>query len=204
MKININVILTALVALLSFAGVSSGQSHRLTFPDAVINNLNSGGQLFTEALYGEGKKVKIDFVKTSKDTVEAIVNYTGLESPGSQIVEAVLPASSHEACLASRDFSRAVPVGPDRATFRYDPQTATGTLSWFLARNDSASCRVLLVRSSSDSGDYAVWRTNFGQTVSSSADAEKSDLGLTHEAAPQRSSVTSFVVTFDRVIDPAL
>ena len=195
------IILAAFIMLLSFVGVSNAQSLRLTFDEAILTSLEPNAPLSTIGNWGEGKRVKIDFVKTSKDTTETLINYSGLENPGGQLFEAVLPAASEEACLASRDFSSAMPVGPERATLKYDPTTDTGILRWSLARNDSASCRVLLVRNSTDSGDYAVWRTNFGLTGSrpfEEAGTWNSD--ESKDGAPQRSRVTSVTVTFNTVV----
>lgn len=194
------IILTAIVAIFSFAGLSMGQSLTLGMPETTLGRLDNNVPLFAQATWGQGKTVKIDFVKTSRDTSQATVSYTGLESPGGQLFEAVFAASSHEACLANRDFSSAVPVGPERASLLYDFATDTGTLSWFFPRNDSANCRVLLVRNSVDTSDLGVWRTNFGQTYAPEQEAGKSDSRLAADAAPQRSRVTSVVVTFNQVV----
>lgn len=82
------------------------------------------------------------------------------------LFEAVLPASSEAACLANRDFSSAYPASPDRALLIYDGTTNSYRVRWTPARE--GSCRVLLVTDGDgqvDAGDYAIWRTNFGNTA---------------------------------------
>jgi hypothetical protein len=82
------------------------------------------------------------------------------------LFEAVLPASSEAACLASRDFSTAYPASPDRASLVYDGTTNTYNVRWMPARE--GSCRVLLVTDGDgqvNAGDYVIWRQNFGSTA---------------------------------------
>ena len=198
----IKLILAALVALFSFAEILPAQSLRLTFSEAIQTYTDRSNPLSTQGTWGGGKMVKIDFCKTTRDAAEALITYTGLESPNARLFEAVLPASSPEECLANRDFSSAVPVGPERALLMYDPESTSGYLRWFLRQNDSSNCRVLLVRNSADTTDLAVWRTNFGAGGYSPAVEGKGDLTDREDAAPQRSRVTSLVVTFDQVINP--
>jgi hypothetical protein len=95
-----------------------------------------------------------------------VIQYTGLENPNLLIFEAVLPAPTQAACLASRDFSDAVPVGPDRAALTYDAETSKYRLQWSRLDTDArVNCRVLIVRSEIGVGDLAVWQSNYGQTA---------------------------------------
>ena len=101
----------------------------------------------------------------SGDIDTVLISYTGLEDGDLQFFEAVIPASTREGCLASSDFSGAVPRGPDRARSTYDPESGTQIMVWNNVTNSrTPSCRVLVVRSSVNASDYNVWRANYGQT----------------------------------------
>ena len=90
------------------------------------------------------------------------IKYTGLEAPGVQVFEAVIPAATEAACFASRDFSMARPVGPDRASVVYNHATSSYELRWTQPREPRDSCRVLLVGRSSGGTDLADWQANYG------------------------------------------
>ncbi len=92
------------------------------------------------------------------------IRYTGLENRRAQIYEAFLYATTDAECLASRDFTTAVLVGPERATLIHDRRTGTNTLRWIVENERKDTCRVLLVRSGVDSSDLAVWQSNYGNS----------------------------------------
>ena len=85
--------------------------------------------------------------------------------PVMQVFEALIPATTETACFASRDFSTARPVGPDRATVTYDPATNSYELKWTGVRDRRDTCRVLLVGGSISATDLAVWQANYGTTA---------------------------------------
>ena len=141
MKHTIN--FSALIGILVFAGISMGQ------------------QLPTVPAYS----MVIDPRPVSG---EAVVQVRVPANPSRPLLlfEAVLPATSEAACLASRDFSSAYPASPDRASLIYDGTTNSYNVRWAPVRE--GSCRVLLVMDGDgqvDAGDYAIWRTNFGSTA---------------------------------------
>ena len=79
-----------------------------------------------------------------------------------QVFEALIPAATEAACFASRDFSMARPVGPDRASVVYDAGTGSYKLQWTGVRDKKDSCRVLLVGQSLSATDLAAWQANYG------------------------------------------
>ncbi|HEX6125409.1 MAG TPA: hypothetical protein VFZ23_08540 [Pyrinomonadaceae bacterium] len=90
------------------------------------------------------------------------------ESPGRNFVifEAMLPASTEAECLATTDFSTAVPADPVRATIFYNP--ASGL--WYLKNSNSTGlqppCRAVLADGGRvDAADYVVWRSQLGSTA---------------------------------------
>ena len=86
-----------------------------------------------------------------------------------QVFEAVIPAPTEAACFASRDFSMARPVGPDRATVVYDAATSSYKLQWTQVKDRRDSCRVLRVGTSPSAGDLAFWQANYGASGLSSS-----------------------------------
>lgn len=145
-----------------YGSLSSGRTVRLEFVKRVVPEVQTHGLEFIPAVSRAGSR-------DIGDTV--LISYTGLEDSGMQFFEVIIPASTREGCLASRDFSSALPVGPDRAFMTYDPAANTNTMVWNNVKNspfpDMPSCRVLLAVSpfrTVDSADYTVWRANYGQT----------------------------------------
>ena len=90
------------------------------------------------------------------------VVFTGLENPDMRVFEAIIPATTESECFASRDFSTARPVSPNRARLGYDEATGSYQLKWTNVSDKRDSCRVLLVRESISSGDLAMWQSNYG------------------------------------------
>lgn len=118
------------------------------------------------------------------------------------IFEAVLPARSAAECFASRNFSSAVPVGPERASTVYDPTTGFFYLRNSNAAESSDSCRVIIARSTVGLDDLTMWRARYGSTSARSADENQTGKEGSIEAdAPstQRSRVTSVRVTFSTI-----
>ena len=109
-------------------------------------------------------KVVID-PRPANDLPIVEATFPGTPNRSLVIFEAVLPASSETACLASRDFSSAYPASPDRASVVYDATTNSYKIRW--AVEPVGSCRVLLVVDGDgqvDAGDYGIWRTRFGNS----------------------------------------
>lgn len=196
---NLKYVLVAVIALFAGTNTFEAQTVGVSFPDSALDSGSVSSTSQTIGPAGEGKKVKIDFVKTdafaSVETGTATISYTGLENTEPVIYEAVVRATSAEECLASRDLSTAVPVGADRATLTFDRESNTSVLRWFGGRVRDSGCRVLLVRDSVNASDLAVWRANYGANGLIEDESGKFPGGPV-ELAPQRSRITTLVVTF--------
>ena len=129
-----------------------------------------------------------------KETVT--LSFSGPANATFFIYEARPQASSTTQCLASTDFSSAVPVGPDRVSVSFDPSMST----WYLRSTSPLgtvdSCSVLLVRHSSvDAHDYIAWRRARFSETSLFDEAVHTDKE-SDSATTQRTRVTSLQVTF--------
>lgn len=91
-----------------------------------------------------------------------VLVFTGLENPDMRVFEAIIPATAESECFASKDFSTARPVSPNRASLDYDEATGSYKLKWTNVRDKRDSCRVLLVRESISSNGLAMWQSNYG------------------------------------------
>jgi hypothetical protein len=131
----------------------------------------------------------------SGDKEIVVVKFRAPADANFLIFEAKLPARTAEECMASTDFSSAVPALNSAGV--YDPITATWYLKNSNTNSTKDSCTVIIMRSSANSGDLALWRAHYGSTLPS---IELGDSKNTVEAKAQRSMVTSLAVTFDRPI----
>lgn len=83
-----------------------------------------------------------------------------------QFLEVVVPAKTSSACFENSDFSRAMPIGPDRAGMTYDPNTNTNAARLELGfidgsvRGVSWMCRTILAVRPGESVDSAVWQVS--------------------------------------------
>jgi hypothetical protein len=112
-------------------------------------------------------KQDIDQIGNERHTI----TFTGLEAPGLQIFESVVPVSSDDECLATTGLVNPRQLGPDRAALVYNTATASYTLQWIIPREKRSSCRILKIATTAAStSGYNTWRTNFGRT--SLADGE--------------------------------
>ena len=131
----------------------------------------------------------------SNDKEVIVANFPAPADRRFVIFEAILPVRSAAECMASRDFTNAVPVNDDRAVTVFDPTTAT----WFLRNTTTPGsaevCSVLLVKSSVDTTDFTMWRARFGQALLME-ESGFGDKANAKDAKPQRSMVTSVAVTF--------
>ena len=117
-------------------------------------------------------KQDVDPIGNERNTI----TFTGLEVPDLQIFEAIVPVSSDEECLATRELVNPRLLGPTRATLVYNSATSSYTLQWIIPKERSASCRVLkIAASASSTSGYNTWRTNFGRTAFADGDAPKDD-----------------------------
>ena len=130
------IIFSSLMAILLLSDISSAQTAnvRLTFSEAI----------------------------SPSGVPTGTVTFTGLEGPELQVFEAQIAARTEAGCFASRDFSTARAVSPERANVSYDSGTGSYKLQWTGVRDKRDSCRVLLVGQSVASTDLAVWQSNYG------------------------------------------
>ena len=104
------------------------------------------------------------------------ITFTGLEVPGLQIFESVVPVSSDDECLATTELVNPRLLGPERATLVYDTATASYTLQWIIPKEKRSSCRVLKIATTAAStSGYNTWRTNFGRTSFADGEAMKDE-----------------------------
>lgn len=110
----------------------------------------------------------------STDGREALVmTYTKLVDTEVQLFEADLPATTQAACLASRDFTGAVPIPPDRVRQIYGEGKKVVIV--FTKSSGVSPCSVILGRSGVNLDDFNVIRANFGQSGLLEIPVEKTD-----------------------------
>ena len=102
-----------------------------------------------------------------------VITYTQLVDTEVQLFEADLPATTRAACLASRDFTSAVPIPPDRVS----QISGEGKKAVIVFTKSSAvgPCSVIVGRSGVNLDDFNVIRANFGQTGLLEIPSEKTD-----------------------------
>ena len=168
----IKIVFAALVGIFGMVGISSAQS---------------GARI---------SKIVIDNYNPATDEQIVQVKLPATHDRPIVIFEAVLPASSEGACLASTDFSAAQPVGTDRASIAYDAATNSHVIKWRVKEASREGCRVLIASDGQvDAADYLVWRSAFGNTQPLfEGETEKSD------SSNARTRVTSLQVTFSTVV----
>ena len=194
-------VITAFIGILSLAGSASAQHVRVFSGNTEISPSSGNGGVWKTlsmdlpADTRQGRTIRLAFKEVdniggqghglefisaagrgaSRIGGTVVIHFTGLEAaPDLQFYEAVIPARTREACLASRDFSSAVPIGPDRAYATFDPVTGRPVMVWDNLKQDqfqgAPTCRVLLAVSASgspdaDGADFLVWQRNFGGTL---------------------------------------
>jgi len=148
---------------------------------------------FVFALDASAQSLSVSIIPNG-DKETTVVNFPSPAGRNFVIFEAVIPASTAAQCMASRDFTNAVPVSPDRATVIYDPVTLTYYLRNTAPIETRPSCKVLIVRAAGiDTSDLNVWRANYGATGALAESENESSA----KGTGQRSMVRSLTVTFD-------
>jgi hypothetical protein len=110
----------------------------------------------------------------STDGREALVmTYTKLVDTEVQLFEADLPATTQAACLASRDFTGAVPIPPDRVRQIYGEGRKVVIV--FTKSSGVGPCSVIVGRNGVNLDDFNVIRANFGQSGLLEFPVEKTD-----------------------------
>ena len=142
--------------------------------------------VFTTATYGQSGGVTIsiaDQPDTNRIQIDSVfpTTYNG----GVRVSEARLPATTQLACMASTDFSSAVPMNPARYTVAYDTATNAYLFSFSVERATKTSCRIVRFNNDGDvdGRDFLMWQRGgspnalaFGEAVKEgSSDARGSD-----------------------------
>jgi hypothetical protein len=148
---------------------------------------------FVFAVDATAQSISVSIIPNG-DKETTVVNFPSPAGRNFVIFEAVIPASTAAECMASRDFSNAVPVSPDRAAAIYDPVTLTYYLRNTSPIETRPSCKVLIARAAGvDTSDLNVWRANYGAT-GGFADVENESSA---KGSAQRSMIRSVTVTFN-------
>jgi hypothetical protein len=136
-----NIILAALISTFVFAAASYAQPVSLSLTDSPTTNLVMVKAIFPTA-------------------------YSG----GVRVLEGELPATTQAACLASTDFSRALPMDPARFQINFNAETSTYYFSFAVDR-ETFGCRVVRFAGGVDAHDFLLWQK--GGSPSSSGMAEE-------------------------------
>lgn len=105
---------------------------------------------------------------------EAVVlTYTRAEATEVQLFEADLPTATQAACLASRDFSGAVPIPPDRVSQIYGE--GKKVIIVFAKSSGVGPCSVIVGRRGANLDDFNIIRANYGQSGLMEFPGEKAD-----------------------------
>jgi hypothetical protein len=131
-------IVFALMTLFVFASISSAQNGTfiLTFSGQTTYN---GSELMT-------------------------IRFNDLENTNIRLLEAVIPMTRDGECSQNTDFSRAVPIGPDRASIAYDQSTGTYKVKWLIPNDQQDTCRMLGGDGDVDGRDFLIWRRAYGSS----------------------------------------
>ena len=112
-----------------------------------------------------------DLPDTNSVMIEAVFPTSFLG--GVRVAEARLPATTQAACMASTDFSEAVPMNPARFRIDYNTETSSYHFSFYVERERRYGCRVVRFGGDgvSDANDFVVWQKG-GSPSSSLAEVD--------------------------------
>ena len=132
--------------------------------------------IFASVSEAGAQELGLNVVPASPGTggIEALViTYTKPEDSDVQLFEADLPATTQAACLATRDFTGAVPIPPDRVRQMYGE--GKKVIIVFAKTSAVGPCSVIVGRNGVNLDDFNVIRANFGQSGLLEFPIEKTD-----------------------------